>query len=81
MAAKRKFIKKHSVKANFQVSELDKAGSSLNLEIKASREKIGEIVIGRGSLYWYGKGRSKSKRISWTKFAEMMDKLAYGKKA
>ena len=57
---------------------LSKAGSSLNLEIFASKQKVGEVIIGRGSLYWYGRNRQKRKRINWSKFAEMMDRLAYG---
>ena len=56
--------------------ELAKAGSSIELEIFASKEKIGTQEIGRGSLFWYGRSRHKSKRIAWTKFADMMDKLA-----
>ncbi len=76
--AKKKAIKKHTVKASFQVPALSKAGSSLNLEIYASRQKIGELIIGRGSLFWYGRNRQKRKRIPWTSFAEMMDRLAYG---
>jgi hypothetical protein len=76
--AKKKAITKHTVKASFQVPVLSKAGSSLNLEIYASKLKLGELIIGRGSLYWFGKKRQKSKRINWTKFADMMDKLAYG---
>jgi hypothetical protein len=75
--AKRKAKQKHSVYANMQVLELTKAGSSLELEIYAKQQKIGHLVIGRGSLYWYGRKRQKSKRISWTRFAEMMDELAY----
>lgn len=71
-------LKKHSVKAHLQVLELAKAGSSLELEVYASKEKLGTLIIGRGSLYWYGRNRHKSKRISWTRFAEMMDELAYG---
>ena len=55
-----------------------KARSSLNLQIYADREKIGELEIGRGSLYWYGRHKQKSKRIDWSKFAQMMDRLAYG---
>ncbi len=51
---------------------LTKAGSSLTLEIFASKQKLGAITLGRGSLYWTGKGRHKSKRINWTHFAEMM---------
>lgn len=76
--AKKKAIKKHTVKASFHVPVLSKAGSSLNLEIFASKQKLGELIIGRRSLFWYGRNRQKRKRIPWTSFAEMMDRLAYG---
>jgi hypothetical protein len=75
---KRRAQKKHLVKAYLQVMELARAGSSLNLEIFEADSKIGTLVIGRGSLYWYGRNRRLRKRIDWTKFAEMMDELAYG---
>jgi acetyl-CoA carboxylase carboxyltransferase component len=77
---RKKSRKKHSVKASFRVMELAKAGSSIELEIFASKEKIGTLKIGRGSLFWYGRSRHKSKRIAWSRFAEMMDELAYGKR-
>jgi hypothetical protein len=81
MVTKTKSLKKHNVRASLQVRELTKAGSSLDLEIYASKQKLGTMIIGRGSLYWFGKGRkTKSKRINWTKFSAMMDKLAYGNK-
>jgi hypothetical protein len=69
---------KHEVKAALSNFDLAKAGSSLNLQIYANKEKIGELEVGRGSLYWYGRSRHKSKRINWSRFAEMMDRLAYG---
>jgi hypothetical protein len=69
---------KHEVMADLSNFGLAKAGSSLNLQIYANHEKIGELEVGRGSLYWYGRSRHKRKRINWTKFAEMMDRLAYG---
>lgn len=75
----RRVQRTHAVKAELQVPGLSKAGSSLSLKIYASKLKLGEIMIGRGSLYWYGRHRQKRKRISWTRFAEMMDELAYGK--
>jgi hypothetical protein len=80
MAARRRARRghKHEVKAGLSNFDLAKAGSSLNLQIYANKEKIGELEVGRGSLYWYGRGRHKSKRINWTKFADMMDRLAYG---
>lgn len=78
MPGKRK-RKRHAVKAQLQVMELARAGSSLNLEIFEAKSKIGTLVIGRGSLYWYGRNRRLRKRIDWTRFAEMMDELAYSK--
>ena len=77
MPRKRK-LKKHSVKANLHVLELTRAGSSLDLAIYADQEKIGTMIIGSGSLVWYGGKRRGRKRIPWSRFAEMMDRLAYG---
>lgn len=76
--AKKRVVKKHSVRAHLQVTELARAGSSLELDIYASRQKLGTLIIGRGSLFWYGSGRRIRKQISWTDFADMMDELAYG---
>lgn len=77
--AKKKVARKHEVRAELSNVELVKAKSSLRLEIFASKEKLGELEIGRGAIYWFGANRQKSKRIDWTRFAEMMDELAYGK--
>ena len=76
---KKRLIKKHSVKANLRTVELTRAGSSLDLEIYADKEKIGTLILGRGSLFWFGKKRHIRKRIPWTRFAEMMDEMAYGR--
>jgi hypothetical protein len=71
-------LKKHTVKAHFNVPQLTKAGSSLSLEVYADEQKIGEVTIGRGSLFWRGGRRHLLKKISWSRFAEKMDELAYG---
>lgn len=68
----------HVVRARLSVHELSKAGTSLHLEIIARGEKIGELEIGRGSLYWRGGKRQIRKRLRWPRFAELMDDLAYG---
>ncbi len=68
----------HAVRAQLNVQELTKAGTSLTLEISARGEKIGELEIGRGSLYWKGGKRQIRKRLRWPEFAERMNKLAYG---
>jgi hypothetical protein len=70
--------RKHSVKATVDIQDLSKAGTSLELEVFAKeprkdRKKIGTVIIGRGSLTWrkdYGK---KGRRISWSRFAELME--------
>ena len=78
--AKKKLVRRHEVRAELSNVELVKAKSSLRLEIFASKEKLGELEVGRGAIYWFGANRQKSKRIDWTRFAEMMDELAYGKR-
>jgi hypothetical protein len=78
MPPKQRAGHKHAVKATLKVQELTNAGSSLDLEIFADGQKLGDLIMGRGSLYWFGRGRQKRKRIRWTKFAEMMDTRAYG---
>ena len=76
--AKKKKHRRHVVKGTISNLDLARAGSALNLELYADDQKIGELEVGRGSFYWYGRSRHRSKRISWTRFAEMMDTLAYG---
>jgi hypothetical protein len=77
---KKQAARKHTVKASIQVHELSKAGTSIEFEIYASGEKIGNLVIGRGSLTWRGGRKQKEKTISWTRFADMMDDITYGAK-
>ena len=75
---KKRSSRVHAVKAQLTVEELAKARSALFLEIHGRDGKLGDLEIGRGSLFWTGGGRQKSKRIGWPRFAEMMDRLAYG---
>jgi hypothetical protein len=70
--------RRHAVRAHLQVLELSKAGTSLDLEIFSRGEKIGHLTLGRGGLYWKGGKRQRQKRLSWSDFAEHMDRLAYG---
>ena len=79
--AKRKTNRKHEVKAELSNFQLAKARSALKLRVYAEGEKVGELEVGRGSLYWWGKNRQTSKRVNWSKFTEMMNKLAYGDEA
>ena len=78
MAKRKKTLRKHEVKAELSNFRLARAKSALTLRVYARGEKVGELQVGRGSLYWWGKHRQKEKRVSWGKFTEMMDRLAYG---
>ena len=75
---KKRVVRKHHVKASLQIHELSKAGTSIEFEIYASKERIGTIVIGRGSITWRGGRRQKEKHVSWSRFAQLMDQWAYG---
>ncbi|MFZ6691853.1 hypothetical protein [Undibacterium sp. SXout20W] len=67
----------HSVKATLTNLELAKAKSALTLDLFANKSKLGTLEVGSGSFYWTGRNRQKSKRIDWSTFAELMNKLAY----
>jgi hypothetical protein len=71
---KRKYVV-YAALDNFQLA---KAKSALTLLIYRRGEKAGQLLIGRGSLYWRGGDRKSEKRIAWGRFAETMDELAYG---
>jgi hypothetical protein len=71
-------IRKFQVRAKLSNFQLAKARSALRLEIYARGIKVGELQVGRGSLYWSGHNRKHAKRVAWGRFAEMMDHLAYG---
>jgi hypothetical protein len=69
-------VRKYSAKAKVQVMELSKAGTSIEVELFADKEKLGTLVIGRGSLTWFGKNSKTGQRFPWSKFAAYMDRAA-----
>jgi hypothetical protein len=71
--AKKKTIRTHQVKAGIKNLDLTKAGTSIELNVYAAKDKIGTVEIGRGSLRWYGKGKQKPKVIPWSKLADWME--------
>lgn len=75
--ARRRRVRKHSVHVTLNVPQLTKAGSGLELYLYAEGEKLGQLDIGRGGIYWRGGNRRKVKRISWSRFAEMLDDVSY----
>ncbi len=75
----RKKQKRFTVRASIENLRLAKAGSALTLQIASRGEKLGEIHVGRGSLFWWGASRKTRRRVRWSEFTEMMNQLAYGK--
>ncbi len=64
---------------SLNVVEFTKAGSALNLQIYDRDGKLGEMVIGHGSLTWWGARRqTKKRKWNWTRFAALMNSEAYG---
>ena len=77
----KRHVRQHSVEADLRVPQLAKAGASLSLTVYARGRKLGEITVGRGSLFWRGGYRHReqsTKRIPWSRFATEMNRLAYG---
>ena len=55
----------YEVKAEISNATLAKAKSALTLQIYRKELKLGELQIGRGSLFWAGARRQSAKRIHW----------------
>ena len=72
--------RRHHVSATLGIQELSKAGTSIKLFVHRDEQKIGEMDIGRGAIYWRGGNKQKWERIDWTRFAEMMDEMVYRKR-
>lgn len=72
----RKLKRKCEVNAELSNVNIVKAKSALTFTVCAKKHMVGELVVGRGSLYWKGRGKHKAKRIPWSHFADRMDELA-----
>jgi hypothetical protein len=65
--------KKHTAKASIQIHGLSKAGTAIELEIYADGTKAGRLVIGRGSVTWYGNKWHRGRRLPWGRFVQLME--------
>ena len=64
--------RKHKVTATMVSHELQRAGSGIALDIFCNDAKLGNPLIGQGSMQWTGAKKKGSKRIDWTTFAQKM---------
>ena len=66
--------RRHTVRASLRNVDLTKATTALTLVLHDEGEKMGELVVGRGSFFWKARHGKKRKRITWADFAAMMDR-------
>lgn len=50
--------------------------SDVRFDIYSNKEKLGTMTISKGSIDWWPKRKQSGKRISWEKFAGVMNELA-----
>ena len=65
---------RHAVRASLRNVDLTKATTALTLVLRDEGEKMGELVVGRGSFFWKARNGKKRKRITWADFAALMDR-------
>ena len=65
---------RHTVRASLRNVDLTKATTALTLVLHDEGEKMGELVVGRGSFFWKARHGKRRKRITWADFAAMMDR-------
>jgi hypothetical protein len=77
MAKKRRkrAVIRHTATAEVHLHDLAKAGASININVYKDDEKIGEVIIGRGSLIWYGRKWKQGRKFSWSRLADVMESL------
>jgi len=79
MPRKRKPAQRFKVEATLRNVELVKAGSSIRLEVFKRGEKLEDLQVGRGSIFWWGAMWKNRKRLRWEKVADQFNRLAYPK--
>lgn len=62
---------RHHIEISLPTKPLKNVDTTIS--IWSSGEKLGELLISRGSLDWRPAGRKTVKRISWERLAEMLD--------
>lgn len=56
-----------------QTFELKRRGYSLRLDVASRGKRLGKLHIGRGSVIWFGRKWKTGRRLSWLRFAALME--------
>lgn len=78
MATKKEIAERFTVDASLMNVAVTRAGSSIKLKVLDRGKKLGELHIGRGSIFWWGAKKQRRKRLWWGRLAEELNRLAYG---
>ncbi|GIW42266.1 MAG: hypothetical protein KatS3mg076_2843 [Candidatus Binatia bacterium] len=70
--AEQRSRRRHTARGAVTLPSLGRAGASIRIEVYRDEEKIGELGLGQGSIWWYGRKWKHPKRFSWSKFAQLM---------
>jgi hypothetical protein len=54
--------------------ELGQGSRSMDFEVRDGFQKIGTLRISRGAIYWKAANKQKSRRFTWTAFADQLAK-------
>jgi hypothetical protein len=74
---KKSVPRKHTVRAQMQVLELTKAGSSIEFEIFAKKREDRHNYCRARFANMARRKETAQQRFSWSKFAELMDEHSY----
>lgn len=62
---------RHHIEISLPTKPLKNVDTTIS--IWSDGEKLGDLLVSRGSLDWKPAGRKRVKRISWERFAEMLN--------
>jgi hypothetical protein len=57
---------------------LEVVNADLIVEVTSDDQKFGQLQISRGSIDWVPRGHSTSYRVTWERFAQLMEQEASG---
>jgi hypothetical protein len=66
-------VPKHDIWMTFPDKPLKNVDTTI--AIWSDGDKLGELHISRGTVDWKSKRKRSAKRLSWERFAELMDAL------
>lgn len=61
--------------ASFDNMILPKAGSAIYIKVTKHKKVLGKFMAGRGGITWVPKSKSYGTKLSWEKFAKIIEAM------